>query len=240
MDSNYYHEVNYSVCRTGKLEQYYTLYRSATSGLKGVWARSSCFYLGNLSHELDKAMVKAESKAGNCATIEYYETPRKEYDEFTAFDLKWKNGKNCYYAYPSQDFFTIWRDNKDLLKQMGFWVSKTKTGEFMVFCKLDETKDFASLPTLKDDYPTIENGRQLLTGKLISVKFTVNQWDDSGSGYYRATFELESGYKVNGTLPKAIDSEGNINKMFSFNGTVEDQGKGFGFYKRPAKVNQVN
>ena len=123
---------------------------------------------------------------------------------------------------------------------MGFWVYKTKTGEFMVFCKLDETKDFASLPTLKDDYPTIENGRQLLTGKLISVKFTVNQWDDSGSGYYRATFELESGYKVNGTLPKAIDSEGNINKMFSFNGTVEDQGKGFGFYKRPAKVNQVN
>ena len=106
----------------------------------------------------------------------------------------------------------------------------------MVFCRLDESKNMESLPALKDDYPTIEDGRQSLTGKLTQVKLSCSDWNPEG--HLRATFELESGYKVNGSLPKAI-SKDDVGKSFSFNGTIEDQGKGFGFYKRPAKIVQV-
>lgn len=235
MVSKYYHNINYEVARTGKLQQYYTLYRYVSCGVVGMWARDKYRYVKNLSLDLKQALAEAEKIAGKVATVDYVEEPKKEYDEFTAFGLTWKNGKDCYFSYPDNDFWAIWRDNKETLKQMGFWVSK-KGEDFMVFCRLDESKDIESLPALKDDYPTIENGRQSLTGKLTSVKFSVSEWYPEGT--MRATFELESGYKINGTLPKAISGK-DIGKIFTFNGTIEDQGRGFGFYKRPAKVVHV-
>ena len=234
-ESKYYNNVHYEVGRTGKLQQYYTLYRFMDCGVTGFWHRNNYSYIKNLSHDLDKALAEAEKIAGDTTSVDYVESPKEEYDEFKAFDLTWKNGRNCYFSYPNNDFWAIWRDNKDSLKQMGFWVSKPKgTSEFMVFCRLDESKEITELPELKTEYPSIENGRQLLSGKLTNVKESISDYGVS----LRATFELESGYKINGTLPKGLSVE-DIGKTFSFNGTIEDQGKGFGFYKRPAKAVKV-
>lgn len=232
--------VNYEVARTGKLQQYYTLYRHSCCTMPGVFSHESYCYIRNLSHDLDEAIKKAEKIAGKAKTVEYVESPKAEYDNFTAFGLKWKNGHNCYFSYPNNDFWAIWRDNKEMLKKVGFWVSKSRNGEFMAFCRLDASYEIigglSELPELKTDYPTIENGRQELTGKLVKVNESYSEEYETLT--IRATFELENGYKVNGTLPKRLSND-DIGETFRFNGTIEDQGKGFGFYKRPAKVAKI-
>lgn len=238
--SDYYQDEYYEVARTGKLQQYYTLYHHINCGIPGFWNQNTYRYVKNLSYDLDKALIEAKRIAGDGIAVEHVESPQAEYDRFSAFNLKWLNGKNCYYAFPNQDFWDAWRANKKLLKDVGFWVSRSAKG-FMVFCRLKAAKelDFTKLPQLKTDYPIIDTGaegiKKIVTGKLLSVRHVYHKKIENEQS--KCTFQLKNGYVIEGPLPRGVDETG-IGKIFSFKCLLEHKCHGSGYFKNPGKAVQ--
>jgi hypothetical protein len=134
-EGDYFRTMTYFISRSGRYEQYYTLYRGCTARLVGYWANSSHSFVKNLSHQKEKALDEvAEIIGTKDVEVIFSETPQKEHKKFEAFKLKWKQGRKAFYATPDPAFWEEWKKNKIKIKSAGFWVSKSKTG-FMVFYK---------------------------------------------------------------------------------------------------------
>lgn len=136
---DYFLHETYYVSRTGNKEQYYTFYREFTASLVGYWYHRFFSFIQNLSHDKEIAMKKAyEYTQKNViqSNIFFRELPKKEYIKFEAFNLDWKEGKKAFYAIPNQNFWKLWKEDKDKIKKQGFWISKNKrNNQFYVFFK---------------------------------------------------------------------------------------------------------
>jgi len=98
------------------------------------FCREHRFFIQNLGFDIKIAMDKAKVVAG-ILPIDVYEREREIIDKFEAFGLHWNNGKNCYYADPSQEFWEAWKQYKSELKEQGFYVKKHPKYGFTVFFK---------------------------------------------------------------------------------------------------------
>lgn len=134
------------VCRTGKKEQYYTLYHEGLAILP-MRCAMFCKYQGNLSYQKDKAVAKARVKMAELfatgfwriVQIEIWDSPRLIYSVMEAFGLEFvvaKSGK-VMWAVANDEFWEQWRNDKQAVKDAGFWV-KNMNDEWVVFIKTDE------------------------------------------------------------------------------------------------------
>ena len=134
------------ICRTGKKGQYYTLYHEGIIE-NGHLRNYFCDYNGNLSLDLEKAYDKAlerfedmvNSKFYRVVELQYWETPRQIYNKMEAFGTEFKTAKSgkVMWANATQEFWTLWREKKAEIKEAGFWVKRTDSGDWLVFVKCD-------------------------------------------------------------------------------------------------------
>lgn len=95
----------------------------------------------------------------------------------------------------------------------------------------------------------LEAGRQVVEGKILTVKDTQNY---RGDWQAKILIQLDNGNRVFGSLPRALEFEpgphgGEVaidvqtlrGKRIKLTCTVEPKETGFGFYKRPAKAELV-
>lgn len=134
------HYMHFEIARTGKLAAMYTLYiENVVSG--DNFCFQNRFFVQNLSMEegpaWDKAnTIKEKYEAGNSdlkTTIDLFDSPKREYCDMKAFGIEWKKTEHGFRAYPDNGFWDIWRKHKSLLKDAGFSVFKSDTGEFIAF-----------------------------------------------------------------------------------------------------------
>jgi len=122
------------VCRTGKTEQFYTLYIERVI-VNGCFTNNVCSFIQNLSLDLNDAKKKSELikkerllnfkhlEAYSC-NIEFSESKRKEYCTLKSFNLEWKKTAKGFITDPNSEFWDSWREKKDILKEAGFRVFK--------------------------------------------------------------------------------------------------------------------
>ena len=139
------------VCRTGKKEQFYTLYvEGVTVGRYG--ANYFQRYEQNLSYKKEVAMEKAENRkreyidSGFWLTVEvqYHESPRMVYNRMEAFGTTFTTSKSgtTMWARATPEFWELWKTNKQEIKDAGFWVKKFDY-DWRVFCKVEAKFDYS-------------------------------------------------------------------------------------------------
>lgn len=137
------------ICRTGKKEQYYTLYHEGIHVLPYM-SNYFCDYNGNLSHSLDKAVEKAKVRFDelvgcgywSIVNMELHDSPRLKYKRTEAFGATFETAKSgkVMYAYATSEFWDNWKADKQKIKDAGFWVKKIDGG-WLVFCKISAEYD---------------------------------------------------------------------------------------------------
>ena len=138
------------VCRTGKKEQYYTLYEEALVVNK-IRTTHTVYYVQNLSHKLEVASEKAQNKAReyvdskfwHTVEIEYHDSPRMVYNKMEAFGAEFTTSKSgtTMWARATPEFWEQWKTNKQEIKDAGFWVKKTDSYQWLIFCKVEAKFD---------------------------------------------------------------------------------------------------
>lgn len=83
-----------------------------------------------------------------------------------------------------------------------------------------------------EDCPTDSN-RRTITGTVLSVK----ECDTMYGLTYRMTVLTTGGYRVNGTVPRAINPA--IGDRVQFDATIDQKETDFGFFKKPTKASIV-
>jgi len=139
------------VCRTGVKEQFYTLYLEGFLKKK-LYTKRFCYFQQNLAHSLTDALDKATNRFnqlvddGNwdSVEVEYHETPRMKYDKMEAFGAEFKTAKSgkVMWARANSAFWDFWREDKQAVKDAGFWVKKMDSG-WMIFCRHDAEYDYS-------------------------------------------------------------------------------------------------
>ena len=141
------------VCRTGKKEQFYTLYNEGTivKTTGGITRRRYfCNYQQNLAFKKSDAMEKAEDfrmKWNNgfwdSIEIQYWDSPRMIYEKFEAFGVEFKTAKSgkVMWGRANSEFWDLWKADKQSVKAAGFWVKKLNY-DWLVFCKTEPEYDF--------------------------------------------------------------------------------------------------
>lgn len=134
------------VCRTGKLQQFYTLYVYRTI-VNGGFCLESRQYVQNVAMSDDKADAngyafyekRKEVMEGawgvdsyNCF-YDFLESPKREYCDLTAFGYSWKKTPKGFCTNPDKNFWEIWKQHKTALKEAGFAVFKDTYGDFILF-----------------------------------------------------------------------------------------------------------
>lgn len=148
-ESESYSSVILHVCRTGKKEQYYTLYQESLVVRKYMY-NHNCHYVKNLAHTKEKAMAKAEVEKAqfiacnfwHTVEIQYHESPRMVYEKMTAFGTEFKTSRKgtTMWAYATPEFWENWKTSKQEIKDAGFWVKKFDDG-WRVFVRRDAEFD---------------------------------------------------------------------------------------------------
>jgi hypothetical protein len=142
------------VCRTGKKEQFYTLYYELIGRTK-FGSFGSCRYLQNLAHDLADAMDKAQSHYESAkkrwahnenveVRLEVHQEPRPIYVNFEAFGLEFKMAasRKVWWSKPNKAFWDLWKQEKQAIKEAGYWVKRMDDGGWCVFQKVpQEVKD---------------------------------------------------------------------------------------------------
>ena len=135
------------VCRTGKKEQFYTLYQEGVCwGDFGV--TYYCNFIQNLAHNKADAEAKADAYAEKrnftewChhVTIEVHDSPRPIYLRHEAFGVEMKMNKKrtVWYGNIGSEFWDEWKANKDGIKKAGYWVMKGDGGVWLLFKRIEE------------------------------------------------------------------------------------------------------
>lgn len=144
------------VCRTGDKEQFYTLYEEVM-WFNEYGCNHSIVYLGNLSHDKDKALEKAYEKAWRTIKtamwhdvhVDFHKSPRKVSKAYHAFTdengengIKMKLAKSgkCYWGYiegsAGRRFWDLWRADKKAITDAGFWIRKPDY-DWLLFMKAE-------------------------------------------------------------------------------------------------------
>ena len=141
-----FNDITLNVCRTGKKEQYYTLYYEGVVYHKNGYA-SFQYFIQNLSHKADDATEKAFARAHELAEsgvwlnirVEHHEEPRPVYTNYEAYGLEFKlsgkknkKGNKTWYATPDKQFWDLWAIKKAEIKEAGYRCYKTKDGNWLV------------------------------------------------------------------------------------------------------------
>ena len=145
--------IQYEIARTGKLEQYYTLYREVRVFGEG-YSFSSYGYVKNLSITEEGALSSFRSDYPD-AHFTLIDSPKKDYADLEAFGLIWEKTPKGFITVPDRDFWALWRREKSLLKEIGFSVFKKDSGQFVLFFKFVDNngldKAFTKLASLRDN-----------------------------------------------------------------------------------------
>lgn len=178
----------YEIARTGKLEQYYTLYEEFSVIGEGTsFSRRS--FIQNLSLTEVDAMSKAKI-LGIKKGVTWYDlidSPRKEYCQLSLFDLQWKKTEKGFIATPDADFWNVYKAHKTALKEIGLSVFKDNNSQFKVFFKnrsdeqlvidLEKFEEFKKIPET-GNYISGSIGEKItgINGIVESVKSGENQY----------------------------------------------------------------
>ena len=140
------------VCRTGKKEQFYTLYEEGIV-VRPYMCNYFCNYIRNLAHSKIKAMAKVEERKKELVDcgfwftveIEYHDSPRQIYARMEAFGAEFTTSKSgtTMWANATPEFWENWKTDKQKIKDAGFWVKRTNTGQWLVFVRRDADFDYS-------------------------------------------------------------------------------------------------
>lgn len=164
------------VCRTGRLQQFYTLYIER-SVINGGFCLNSYRFVQNLSKEEGAAWDKAKKmfddrkevltsswgKGKYYLDIDMIDSPKREYCDLKAFGFEWKKTEKGFTTEPDRDFWTIWRKHKTSLKEAGFSVFKDYKGFFVLFFR--NTTDEKMVEAFDLLESKVQN--QVVTGKYM-------------------------------------------------------------------------
>lgn len=139
------------VCRTGKKEQYYTLYIEGIT--IGKYGRNYFqHYEQNLSYKKEVAMEKAENRkrefinSGFWQTVEiqYHESPRMVYNKMEAFGATFKTSKSgtTMWAKATPEFWELWNTKEQEIRDAGFWIKKYDY-DWLIFCRVEAKFDYS-------------------------------------------------------------------------------------------------
>lgn len=87
--------------------------------------------------------------------------------------------------------------------------------------------------------PVVE-GRQEITGKVVSVKAKEDPYSYSGGIVWKMTVKDDRGFKVWGTVPSTIDPEQGDRVTFTATVSASKDDNAFGFFKRPTKAAMID
>ena len=192
----------YQVCRTGKLNQYYTLY--VWQIIKGEnFYHESYYFRQNLSIELDKAIETAQKLMpidANCE-LEVMGSPKKEYCNLQAYGMEWRKTPKGFCANPTPQFWDVWRQNKANLKSIGFSVFKPEDQGFIVFFRNTTNEEMI------ESFSELEQMKVTITGnhlgsikeRLRSLQVSIiyaNRCEGDYGDYSVYTFETSEGHKL--------------------------------------------
>lgn len=89
----------------------------------------------------------------------------------------------------------------------------------------------------------VPEGRQTVTGRVISYKLVDNHFSYHGGTTVKILVEDPRGFRIYGTAPAALLNDRDANELkgteVEFTATLEGKEKGFGFFKRPTKAQFV-
>lgn len=144
---------NLHIGLTGFNQNYYTKYVETTTDFPGFIKRI-VNYTGNLTQSTEKAKTFSEEqeKSGDWNTVIFSEdTPMKWSGKYMieAFGLTFQIAKNkkIFWAEANEDFWENWKNNKEAVKDAGFWLKKTDEGQWLVFIKAEGE----SVPIVEED-----------------------------------------------------------------------------------------
>ena len=146
-----YSSITLHVCRTGKKEQFYTLYEEGIVASK-FRCNYFCNYIQNLAHSKTDAMDKAEKRKQeliDCGfwftvEVEYHDSPRQIYARMEAFGATFTTSKSgtTMWAEATPEFWENWKTRKQEIKDAGFWVKKMDY-KWLIFVKRDAELDYS-------------------------------------------------------------------------------------------------
>jgi hypothetical protein len=150
----YFNTMWLHVCRTGDLEQFYTLYQEVM-WYNGYSCNHSVVYCGNLAHDKDKALEKAYERAWSTiktgmwhdVRVDFHKSPRRVSNTYYAFsdedgnngiEMKLSKSKEWYWGSinGNERFWGLWNEDKKAIKDAGFSISK-KYGEWLLYMKAE-------------------------------------------------------------------------------------------------------
>ena len=133
------------ICRTGKLEQYYTQYNEGIVYHSGGMNHFQ-YFVKNVAKKADDATEKAFATAHEAMQtgfwhsvhVEHHEEPRPLFQRYTTFgvDMNLSNNKKTWYGnIPREsEFWDAWKSDKTTIKSKGYWVKKMNY-EWLLFRK---------------------------------------------------------------------------------------------------------
>ena len=139
-------DITLHVCRTGKKEQFYTLY------VEGVrWGKYGASYWCNFVQNLSHSKTDAEQKARDYAKKNHYHTichhlhlevwdsPRPIYEKHEAFGIEMRMNKKrtIWYGHITPKFWDEWKKDKQAIKDAGYWVKKDGP-TWLLFKRIDQ------------------------------------------------------------------------------------------------------
>lgn len=170
----------YSICRTGKLNQFYTLYILRIISTESFY-NEICYFVQNLSHNEADAISKVEkmmagrlakSGTGYSQTMDFCDSKKREYCDLQIFGLEWRKTAKGFIVEMdrlTQDQRTsvweTWRRDKDILKDAGFSIFKGTQFEnqwFFFFRNCTNEEMEVKLATLK-----LRKVEKVVTGDFI-------------------------------------------------------------------------
>lgn len=230
---------DYHICRTGSLEQYYTLYVTRTISNESFY-NQTCYYWQNLSFTEEESIKKVKEiiknrKGSAERSIDFSDSKKREYCNLEAFGFKWKKTPKGFIVNLFElenslrnKFWRLWKEKKPALKKAGFSVFKRDRDSdvFILFfknCPEDELP--GKLALLDVDYPIEGDYIGKLGERLKNVPVTCSKLSHS-TGIYgpkiKIHFLTENGTKIitdyQGT--KYQPEEG---KKYDLTGTVTKQ-----------------
>jgi len=207
----------YSICRTGKLNQFYTLYISKTISSEN-FHNEVCYFVQNLAHDenesIEKVNVMMADRLVDVGHLDSYnqvmdfcDSKKREYCDLKIFGLEWKKTRKGFVISMDslskenqETIWNTWRTDKDALKEAGFSMFKPEYTWIFFFrnCTNEEMADKLAVLKLRKKEKVV-NGSFL--GKIkerITVPVTlkthkekVNTWT---GGYTQiVTFEDDKG-----------------------------------------------
>jgi len=200
----------YHICRTGKLEQHFTLYVERTI-TDDHFFNSSCRFVQNLGFDKDESITKVEkmiANSNNTSQISFSNSKRKEYCNLEAFGLDWKKTPKGFMVVidrleqkQQQEIWRVWRKDKSLLREAGFMVFKGGYDWMFFFRNCSDEDMNKNLKVLEDARTSkVVSGNYL--GELnerfhLNVTLKNKIVRETGWGTTRIlNFETESGDKV--------------------------------------------